>query len=104
MKVSNQNPLVPPDMRSDQVRQKEEVKVQQPQTSAPDKTSKEEKVELSPKAKEIQKIKKLAEEAPEIREEKVTELKQKIEQGTYNIKGEKVAQKLLEDLLLDIIS
>ena len=77
MKVSNQNPLVPPDMRSDQVRQKEEVKVQQPQTSAPDKTSKE---------------------------EKVTELKQKIEQGTYNIKGEKVAQKLLEDLLLDIIS
>jgi negative regulator of flagellin synthesis FlgM len=45
----------------------------------------------------------LAKDVPEIREDKVVELKQKIEQGTYNIKGEKVAQKMLEDLLFDVI-
>lgn len=104
MKVSNQNPIIQSDMRTEQVRQREEIKTQHPQPSAPDKTSQEEKVDLSQKAKEIQKIRKLAEEAPEIREEKVAELKQKIEQGGYNIKGEKVAQKILEDFLLDVIS
>jgi negative regulator of flagellin synthesis FlgM len=104
MKISNQNPVAQSKIQPEQIQQKDEAKVKQPQTSGPDKVSKGEKVELSQKSKEIQKIKKLAEESPEIREKKVAELKQKIEQGTYNVKGEKVAQKILEDLLLDLIS
>jgi negative regulator of flagellin synthesis FlgM len=102
--VSDKSPIIQSDIRADKVRQKEGGKIQHQQAPALDKTTKGEKVELSQTGKEIQKIKKLAEEAPEIRGEKVAELKQKIEQGTYNIRGEKVGQKLLEDLLIDLIS
>jgi negative regulator of flagellin synthesis FlgM len=104
MKISNQNPIIQHDIHTQRIQKNEEVKAQQSQTSSPDKVYNGERVELSQRAKDIQKIKKIVEETPEIREDKVTDLKQKIEQGIYNVKGEKVAQKLLEDLILDFLS
>ncbi|NPV42733.1 MAG: flagellar biosynthesis anti-sigma factor FlgM [Firmicutes bacterium] len=61
----------------------------------------EDKLELSREGKEF----KLAFEAilktPDIRTEKVSDLKQKIEKGTYIIDGEKVAEKIIGRIIVD---
>ncbi len=65
----------------------------------PDEILSEDKVVLSPKAREIQEAKKLLNSLPDIREEKVAHLKKQIENGTYQIKGEKIAVKMLKESL-----
>ncbi len=61
----------------------------------------EDEVVLSPKAREIQAAKKSLNSLPDIREEKVAHLKNQIENGTYQIKGEKIAVKMLKESLLN---
>ena len=58
-------------------------------------------VVLSPKAKQIAEAKKLLNAVPEIREEKVAQLRKKISKGTYQIDGSKVAAKMVNDVLLN---
>jgi len=62
-----------------------------------------EKVDLSSKAKDIQKIKKIVDETPEIREGKVQELKRQIDNGVYSVDSGKLAEKMVGESLLDII-
>lgn len=64
-------------------------------------SEKTDKVTLSSRAKEIKLAKRLIELVPDIREEKVAEIKQKIKNGTYKIDGEKIAAKLIEEGLID---
>ena len=64
----------------------------------------EEKVDLSTKARDIQQIKSALAKLPEIREEKVQELKNVIEAGTYNVSGDKIAGKMVGESLLDIFA
>ena len=64
-------------------------------------TVKEDKVVLSPKAKEVQEATKLIKELPDIREEKVAKLKEQVDQGTYRIDGKKIAFKMLKESILD---
>ncbi|MDY6971867.1 MAG: flagellar biosynthesis anti-sigma factor FlgM [Thermodesulfobacteriota bacterium] len=61
----------------------------------------EDKVRLSPKAKEIQEAKKLLNSVPDVREEKVAQIREQIENGTYQIEGEKIAVKMLKESLLN---
>ncbi len=63
----------------------------------------EEKVSLSSKVQDVQKIKEAVQELPDIREEKVETLKNQIEQGTYDVKGEEIVQKMVDESLLDIM-
>jgi negative regulator of flagellin synthesis FlgM len=69
----------------------------------PDTVLKEDRVELSQKAKDLQEAKKLLNEMPDVREEKVALLKKQIEDGSYRVDGEKVAGKMLEESLLNNI-
>ncbi len=64
----------------------------------------EEKVDLSTKARDVQQIKTALAKLPEIREEKVQELKKEIEAGTYNVSGDKIAGKMVGESLLDIFA
>ncbi len=64
----------------------------------------EEKVDLSTKARDVQQIKNALAKLPEIREEKVQELKRDIEAGTYNVSGEKIAEKMVGESFLDIFA
>jgi len=64
----------------------------------------QEKVELSDTAKEMQQIKNAVDEIPDIRESKVESLKSQIESGTYNVKGEEVAKKIIGEAMLDIFA
>jgi negative regulator of flagellin synthesis FlgM len=63
--------------------------------------TKEDKVVLSPKAKEVQEATKMIKELPDIREEKVAKLKEQVDQGTYRIDGKKIAFKILKESILD---
>ena len=64
----------------------------------------EEKVSLSSTARDIQQVEKAIEKLPDVREEKVQELKNRIELGTYDVSGEEIAGKMLDETLLDIMA
>ena len=63
----------------------------------------EEKVSISSISRDVKLAKKAIEELPDVREERVRELKDQIEHGTYNVSGEKIAEKMSGDLSFDII-
>lgn len=60
-------------------------------------------VNLSPTSKEAQAVKEIISSEPEIREQKVAELKAKIEAGKYKVNHEAVADKMV-DFFLDELS
>lgn len=72
------------------------------QTSVP--AAPAERVEISKMAKDIQKAKNAIAGLPDIREEKVEELKSQIENGTYAVNSDKLAGKIVGDSLLHIIA
>jgi negative regulator of flagellin synthesis FlgM len=59
------------------------------------------KLSLSADAKEISKAVKKVLDAPDVRKDKVEALKLQIKSGAYNIKGELVAEKIIEECLSD---
>jgi negative regulator of flagellin synthesis FlgM len=50
----------------------------------------------SPDPAEVQKFKELAKKIPDVRQDKVDEIKKKIESGEYQVDAEAVAKKMLE--------
>ncbi|MGD2098914.1 MAG: flagellar biosynthesis anti-sigma factor FlgM [Desulfobacterales bacterium] len=58
-------------------------------------------VALSSAAKDIQEAQRRLEAIPDVREDKVAQLKEQIENGTYEIEEEKIADKMLKDALLN---
>ncbi len=64
----------------------------------------EETVDLSAKSKDLQQIKNAVASLPEVREEKVQELKTQIEKGTYRINSAKIAEKMVGEALIDIFA
>ena len=63
-----------------------------------------ETVELSSNVKDLQYIKKAVDDLPDVREDKVLDLKKQINEGTYNVNGEKIAEKMLGESMLDIFA
>ena len=64
-------------------------------TSPVSKTSASDKVEISSFGKELQIAKQAVSNAPDVREDKVAELKNQIANGTYSVSPESFAEKLL---------
>jgi negative regulator of flagellin synthesis FlgM len=64
----------------------------------------EEKVALSVQSRDLIQIKKAVEQLPEIREEKVQELKAQIEKGLYQINSGKIAEKMVGESLIDLFA
>ena len=58
-------------------------------------------VVLSDTAKKVQEAQNQLEAIPDVREDKVAELKEQIENGTYNMDEEKIAGKIIKDALLN---
>ena len=82
-----------------QVQDKDKVDAtsEQPQ----EQQNKADTVALSNAAKNIQEAQKQLEAIPDVREDKVAQLKEQIENGTYEIDEEKIADKMLKDTLLN---
>jgi len=62
------------------------------------------KVSLSHTSRDFNLTKKAIERLPDVREEKIRGLKEQIEQGTYDVSGEKIAESILREYLLDIMA
>ena len=60
-------------------------------------------VRISTRAKEFQRAYELIVQAPDIRTQKVAQLQETINKGTYNVHGEQVADKLITHTILDAI-
>jgi len=75
----------------------------EPEKQIADSVAPEEKVSLSSAARDIQQAKKAIEELPDVREEKVRELKDQIETGRYDVGGEKIAGKMIGESILDVM-
>ncbi len=57
------------------------------------------KAEISSRGKEMARAKEVANSAPDIREEKVAELKRRIAAGKYNVSPEAIADKMVDEHL-----
>jgi negative regulator of flagellin synthesis FlgM len=64
-------------------------------------TSGTEQIDISSKAKDIQKATEAVNAAPDIRIEKVDQIKEKIESGNYNVSTEQLAEKILKNMITD---
>jgi negative regulator of flagellin synthesis FlgM len=58
-------------------------------------------VKISDEARELQETQKVMENIPDVRVEKVADIKNKIENGTYEIKSGKIAENMVKDSLLN---
>jgi len=63
-----------------------------------------ETVGLSDEAKEAYAIRKMAQSTGDVRTDKIEELKGLIGAGTYNVSGEKIAGKIVEEALYDMLA
>jgi negative regulator of flagellin synthesis FlgM len=61
------------------------------------------RVQISDQAKEIQRIKALAQEPDHLRAERVERLRQTIDAGTYNVMGRVVGDALIRHVLTDSV-
>lgn len=57
------------------------------------------RIEFSSRVKEINDIKKMAEEAPDVRLDRVAELKELIQKEAYKVDNEDIAAKIIEDAI-----
>ncbi len=63
----------------------------------PQRISQSDQVHLSGKAKELDELKQIIQQMPEIRTDKVEALKKAIQEGSYQVDSLKVAGKMLEE-------
>ncbi len=64
----------------------------------------EEKVSISKESKDAGLMRGIISNLPDIREDKVQELKTRIENGTYEVKSEDIARKIVAESLIDIFA
>ena len=64
----------------------------------------EEKVDLSTKARDIQQAKNAVTSLPDVRQEKVQEIKTQVDKGTYNVNAGKIADKMVNESIVDIFA
>ncbi|SNS49278.1 anti-sigma-28 factor, FlgM family [Anaerovirgula multivorans] len=64
-------------------------------------TSSGDQLDISGKAKEFQVAVKAFKNLPEVRKEKVEDLKEKIQTNSYNVSGKEITDKLIESILMD---
>ena len=72
-------------------------------TTAPARGSSAAQVEISPEAREIQRVVDRVAQEPEIREDIVASLRERIQSGTYGVSGEQIGEMMLRRLLADLV-
>lgn len=55
------------------------------------------KPEISPKAREFAQAKEVASKAPDVREDRIAELKKKIASGSYQVNAQAIADKMVDE-------
>jgi negative regulator of flagellin synthesis FlgM len=61
------------------------------------------RLELSVQSRDISHLEELIRSTPDVRESRIEEVRGELEKGTYNVKAEKIAEKIIGGNLLDEI-
>ena len=98
MEINGTNPLI--------VLNKNTQRLESPQTAERSVKGGEahpdsDRLELSVRSLEISHLNDLIQSTPDVREEKVEQIRRELEGGTYNVKAEKIAEKIIGGNLLD---
>ncbi len=80
-------------------KQPEKDQIPQPQEV---KTEQTDRVDLSDQSKEMKKIHTVQQIAPDIRTEKVNEVKKLIEKGRYKVDSQAVAEKMIKESIFEL--
>ncbi|MBN2319513.1 MAG: flagellar biosynthesis anti-sigma factor FlgM [Acidobacteria bacterium] len=99
MEINGNNPLI--GLKSN-VRQLERSEQSvQTEKSGSDRSSGADRLELSVQSRKVQHLDDLIRSTPDIREAKVEKITHDLQTGTYNVKAEKIAEKIIGGTLLN---
>ncbi len=99
MKINGKKPGVGTDNIVKKVGEKDQVK----QSNAGDASGAGDSVNISQRAMDLSRVKKMLESLPDVRGDMVVSLKSDIEQGSYSVDAGKVAEKMITKALRDSI-
>jgi negative regulator of flagellin synthesis FlgM len=94
MKVETKSTAIQMEVYLRQIRQKNSVSDQQAISGQP---AQSDKVELSDRARQVQQAARMLKEMPEVREDKVQQVKLAVDNGTYQVIGARVATHMLRE-------
>jgi negative regulator of flagellin synthesis FlgM len=100
MEIDGKNPLVGLNANFQRIDAQSQYQ-KAPLSSEESSKSENDRIELSVRSREIQHLDELIQSTPDIREAKVDQIRSAIENGTYNVKAEKIADKMIGGNLLD---
>lgn len=72
---------------------------QENKSKGTNKNKQQDQVSLSDEAQQLQGIKEDIDYSPQIRQEKVDQIKEQVKEGTYNVSGEEVAKDILNQVV-----
>jgi len=98
MKVTTNNNANIINMYNDRIRAAQTDRASmRPDESSSQRQVNGDKVELSSRVREVNDIKKMVEEAPDVRLDRVAELKELIQSDAYEVENEDIASKMIEN-------
>jgi len=100
MEINGTNPLI--GLNNSVQRLETSQQSERPQKSSEESPSPD-RVELSVRSREISHLQELIQSVPDVRESRIEKLRGDIENGTYGVKAEKIAEKIITGNLLDEI-
>ncbi|MBP1597041.1 MAG: Anti-sigma-28 factor, FlgM [Acidobacteria bacterium] len=103
MEINGKSPLIDLGARVDRIDVQEQQTRRFQQTGRQPVGMEPDRVELSVRSREIQHLDELIRSTPDVREALVERVRLSIESGTYNVKAEQVAEKILGGNLIDEI-
>jgi negative regulator of flagellin synthesis FlgM len=103
MEINGKYPLIDQSLRADRVEVQEQQRQRFQKADRGPAVAQPDRVELSVRSREIQNLDELIQATPDIREALVERIRQSIGNGTYNVKAEQVADKIIGGSLIDQI-
>jgi negative regulator of flagellin synthesis FlgM len=103
MEINNKSPLIDLGTRADRLELQEQYRQRFQKPVRGNAVSDPDRVELSVRSREIQHLDALIQSTPDVREAVVEKIRQSLESGTYNVRAEQVADKIVGGSLIDEI-
>ena len=101
MKISEIKPQADPTQSIDQTQKLKQLEKNQVSQSSEATNQQADRVDLSEQSKEMQKIYNVLQMTPEIRSERVDDVKKLIEENRYQVESKAVADKMIRESLFD---
>jgi len=100
MEINGTNPLI--SLNTNVQRLESSQQSERAQKSGEERSDSD-RLELSVRSREISHLDELIRSTPDVRESRIEQVRKELESGTYNVKAEKIAEKIIGGNLLDEI-